>query len=103
MSYRSGNRISFPRYSRDTVHLARFAREHGAQVLAIVDSYAAPLANEADLRLFASAAHPVLPSSYVGVQLLCEALVAEVMRRNPRAVAMATELTDSIASQLTVP
>ncbi len=95
--------ISFPRYSRDTVHLARFARERGAQVLAIVDSYAAPLANEADLRLFSSAAHPVLPSSYVAVQLLCEALVGEVMRRNPKAVSMATELTESIASQLTVP
>ncbi len=94
--------ISFPRYSRDTVHLARFAREHGAKVLAIVDSHAAPLANEADLRLFASAAHAMLPSSYVGVQLLCEALVAEVMRRNPKAVALATELTNSIASQLTV-
>lgn len=94
--------ISFPRYSRDTVHLARFARERGAQVLAIVDSHAAPLANEADLRLFASAAHPMLPSSYVGVQLLCEALVAEVMRRNPKAVALATELTESIASQLTL-
>jgi len=94
--------MSFPRYSRDTVHLARFARERGASVLGIVDSHAAPLANEADLRLFVSAAHPMLPSSYVGVQLLCEALVGEVMRRNPKAVALASELTDSIASQLTI-
>ncbi|TDP61270.1 MurR/RpiR family transcriptional regulator [Roseateles toxinivorans] len=92
--------ISLPRYSRDTANLARFARERGAQVLAIIDSHAAPLANEADLRLFTSAAHPVLPSSYVAVQLLCEALVAEVMRRNPASVAMAAELTESIASQL---
>lgn len=92
--------ISLPRYSRDTAHLARFARERGAQVLAIIDSHAAPLANEADLRLFVSAAHPVLPSSYVAVQLLCEALVGEVMRRNPASVAMAAELTEVIASQL---
>lgn len=94
--------ISVPRYSRDTLHLARFARERGAQVLAIVDSQAAPLINESDLRLFASAVHPILPSSYVGIQLLCEALVAEVMRKNPKAVAMATELTESVASQLTI-
>ncbi len=92
--------ISLPRYSRDTAHLARFARERGAQVLAIIDSHAAPLANEADLRLFVSAAHPVLPSSYAAVQLLCEALVAEVMRRNPASVAMAAELTESISAHL---
>lgn len=94
--------ISLPRYSRDTVHLARFARERGAKVLVIVDSHAAPLASEADLRLFVSAAHSVLPSSYVAVQLLCEALVAEVMRHNPSAVAMAAELTESVAFQLGV-
>jgi DNA-binding MurR/RpiR family transcriptional regulator len=92
--------ISVPRYSRDTANLARYARERGAQVLAIIDSHAAPLANEADLRLLASAAHPMLPSSYVAVQLLCEALVGEVMRRNPAAVSLAAELTESIASQL---
>ncbi|CAN5177676.1 MurR/RpiR family transcriptional regulator [soil metagenome] len=92
--------ISLPRYSRDTAKLARFARERGARVLAIIDSHAAPLANEADLRLFVSAAHPLLPSSYVAVQLLCETLVAEVMRRNPASVAMAAELTESIASQI---
>jgi DNA-binding MurR/RpiR family transcriptional regulator len=92
--------ISLPRYSIATVDLARYARERGAKVLVIVDSHAAPLASEADLRLFASAAHPVLPSSYVALQLLCEMLVAEVMRNNPAAVALAAELTQSVASQL---
>jgi DNA-binding MurR/RpiR family transcriptional regulator len=94
--------ISLPRYSIATVELARYARERGAKVLVIVDSHAAPLAAEADLRLFASAAHPVLPSSYMALQLLCEILVAEVMRNNPTAVAMAAELTQSVASQLSV-
>jgi DNA-binding MurR/RpiR family transcriptional regulator len=92
---------SLPRYSRETVRLASFARERGAQVIAIVDSQAAPLLNHADVRLFAPAAHPVLPSSYAGLQLLCEALVAEVMRRNPKAVALAAELTDTVATELT--
>lgn len=92
--------ISLPRYSRDTTLLARFARERGAKVLAIVDSHAAPLAGEADQRLFAPSSHPVLPSSYVATQLLCESLVAEVIRRNPKAVAMAAELTESIAAHL---
>jgi hypothetical protein len=41
-----------------------------------------------------------LPSSYVALQLLCEGLVAEVMRRNPAAVSMAAELTESVSFQL---
>lgn len=93
--------ISLPRYTIATVELARYARERGAKVLVIVDSQAAPLVSEADLRLFASAAHPVLPASAVALQLLCEMLVGEVMRNNPEAVAMAAELTQSVASHLT--
>lgn len=94
--------ISLPRYTRDTESLARFARERGAKVLAIVDSHAAPLAREADARLFAPASHPVLPSCYASVQLLCEALVGEVVRRNPKAVEMAAELTESVVAHLVV-
>ena len=47
-----------------------------------------------------TSAHPVLPSRYVAVRLLCEMLVAEVMRNNPAAVAMAAELTQAVGSQL---
>jgi len=55
---------------------------------------------EAALRLFMSAAHPVLLSSHAVVQLLCEALVGEVIRRNPASVARATELAEWIEAQL---
>lgn len=49
-----------------------------------------------------TSAHPVLPSRYVAVQLLCEVPVAEVMRNNPAAVAMAAELTQAVGSQLSM-
>jgi DNA-binding MurR/RpiR family transcriptional regulator len=94
---------SFPRYSRDVLVLARYARDRGAKVLALVDSHAAPLAQEADLLLLAPCAHPVLSSSYVAAQTLCEALVAEVMRLNPRAVTLATDLAQSLLPYLTSP
>lgn len=93
--------ISVPRYSRDTVGLARFARERGAHVIAVVDSPAAPLATAADCVLVAPSEHPFLPSSWVGVQLMSEVLLAEVMRTNPRATQIAADLADSVHEHLT--
>ncbi len=95
--------ISMPRYSATTIELAHTARERGARVLAIVDSPAAPLAGEADLCLYAPAAHSVLSASLVSLQALCEILFAEVLRQNPDAVALAVEHTDSITPYLTGP
>lgn len=91
---------SLARYSRDTISLARYARDRGASVLAIVDSHAAPLAQEADLLLLAPSSHPMLPASYVALQMVCESLVAEVMRLNPKAVALASERTNSLVPYL---
>jgi len=55
--------ISLPRYSLDTLQLARFANARGAPVLAITDSPASPLTAIAEHGLFAPADHPVLTSS----------------------------------------
>ena len=95
--------ISVPRYSAIVIQLARYARERGATVLAIVDSPAAPLVNEADLCLFAPATHSVLHSSLVGIQLMCETLCAEVIRLNPDSVRLAAEHTESLTGLLTYP
>lgn len=93
--------MSVPRYSRDTVGLARFAREHGAHVIALVDSPAAPLATAADNVLVAPSEHPLLPSSWVGMQLMNEVLVAEAMRANPQAAQIAADLANSVHEHLT--
>ncbi|QEY65006.1 MurR/RpiR family transcriptional regulator [Metapseudomonas lalkuanensis] len=95
--------ISLPRYSLDTLQLARFAMERGAKVLAITDSPASPLSNIAEHVLFAPADHPVLTSSNIAVLALVEALVAGVMARNKEAVKLATELTESVMSYLHMP
>ncbi len=94
--------ISLPRYSLDTLQLARFALERGAKVLAITDSPASPLAPIADHSLFAPAEHPVLISSNSAVLALIESLVAAVMTRNKEAVELAAELTESVLSYLHV-
>ncbi|QKE62077.1 MurR/RpiR family transcriptional regulator [Aquipseudomonas campi] len=95
--------ISLPRYSLDTLQLARFSLERGAKVLAITDSPASPLAAIADHCLFAPASHPVLISSNTAVLALIESLVAAVMTRNKEAVKLAAELTESVLSYLHVP
>jgi DNA-binding MurR/RpiR family transcriptional regulator len=94
--------ISLPRYSQDTLQLARFAKERGASVLAITDSPASPLANIAHHILFAEANHPVLISSNSAVLALIEGLVAAVMTRNKEAVRLSAELTESVLSYLHV-
>jgi DNA-binding MurR/RpiR family transcriptional regulator len=95
--------ISLPRYSLDTLQLARYALERGAKVVAITDSPASPLAPIADHSLFATAEHPVLISSNIAVLALIESLVAAVMTRNKEAVRLAAELTESVLSYLHVP
>jgi DNA-binding MurR/RpiR family transcriptional regulator len=92
--------ISLPRYSLDTIQLARFANERGARVLAITDSPASPLVRLAEHVLFAPAEHPVLISSNTVVLALIESLVAAVMTRNKEAVKLAAELTESVLSYL---
>lgn len=95
--------ISLPRYSRDTVRLADFARDRGARVIAITDAPTAPVAVMADTLLLAPSAHRVLPSSALGALAVVEALAAAVMRLTPDAVRIANELSEAVLSHLAPP
>ncbi len=93
--------LTLPRYSKDALTMATYAKQRGAKVLAITDSPAAPIMSHANKSLYAPCTHSVFSASYVAVQLICEALVAEVVRRDPQAIQVATELTDAVLSRLT--
>jgi DNA-binding MurR/RpiR family transcriptional regulator len=93
--------ISLPRYSKDTVRLADFARGRGAHVIAITDVAGAPLAGVAHSVLLAPAEHPIMPSSGVGALAVIEAIAGAVMRLKPDAVRIARELSELVASHLT--
>jgi DNA-binding MurR/RpiR family transcriptional regulator len=75
--------ISLPRYATDTVQLVRFARNQGAHISIVTDSFAAPIARYADDLLLAPAVHPVLSSSSVAAVAIVEALLAEFMLCDP--------------------
>jgi DNA-binding MurR/RpiR family transcriptional regulator len=92
--------ISFPRYARDAVQLAGFARDRGARVLALTDSPASPLAPLADLLLPAPATHPVLSSSMSAAVLVAEAVVTATMASNQNNVRHAEALTQALETYL---
>lgn len=92
--------ISLPRYSRDTVELARFARERGAFVVALTDNPTAPLAATADAVLLAPAEHRVLSSSAVAMVALIETLTSEVLKATPETKAMAATLSQTVLPYL---
>ncbi len=95
--------VSLPRYSKDTVRLAQFARERGAYVIAITDAPAAPLATVAHSMLLAPGEHPVMPSSAVGALAVIEAIAAAVMQLMPDAARIAREMSELVLSHLATP
>jgi Transcriptional regulators len=94
--------ITVPRYSMDIVTLARFARNRGATVIALTDAASSPLVGAADTVLLAPARHSVLSHSYVSITAVIEALLERVVRLNPQAAVITTELIDTVLPHLQV-
>jgi DNA-binding MurR/RpiR family transcriptional regulator len=88
--------MSFPRYARDVMRLAQFARNRKACVVSITDSPAAPMVELSDHVLYASVDHVVLPSSSVATIAVIEALVMSLMVSNKANVKKAARLSEAI-------
>lgn len=74
--------ISFPRYSTMAVDAMQFAREHGADVIAITDSMVSPLVTAADSILLARSDMASIVDSLVAPMSMINALiVATVLRK----------------------
>ncbi len=95
--------ISFPRYARDAMQLAAYARDRGATIVALTDSSSSPLAHIAARTIFAPAAHPVLSSSLTAATLAIEALVSSFMVSRRDHVGQAAKLTEAISTYLVRP
>lgn len=70
--------MSFPRYASGTIEACRFARESGAEIIAITDSENSPLTQYADVSLFAYSDMVSFVDSLVAPMSLINALVAMV-------------------------
>lgn len=73
--------ISFPRYSRRTTKAMQFARDRGADTIAITDSLASPLAESATHLLLAKSDMASFVDSLVAPLSLVNALIVAVSRK----------------------
>ncbi|MGO4665136.1 MurR/RpiR family transcriptional regulator [Bosea sp. 2RAB26] len=88
--------ISVPRYSRTTLDLASFAKKRGSTLLALTDGPTSPLANIADITLFAPARNRLLPNSPTAIFALADALITAIARERPDAVEALKGLSESL-------
>lgn len=70
--------MSFPRYASGTIEACRFARESGAEIIAITDSESSPLTQYADVSLYAYSDMVSFVDSLVAPMSLINALFAMV-------------------------
>lgn len=78
--------ISFPRYSKQTVHAINYAHDIGASSLAITDSVDSPLAKNADTVLLAKSNMVSFVDSLVAPLSLINALIVAVSLKNHESV-----------------
>ncbi len=74
--------ISFPRYSKRTIKAMQFAKDQGASVIAITDSFESPLAEYADHALIARSDMASFADSLVAPLSVINALIVAVGMRH---------------------
>ena len=88
--------ISFPRYSKQTVKIMRFARSRGSHVIAITDSGKSPLAEYADDLLIARSDMNFFADSLVAPLSLINALIAALSLSSVESVRKSFEKLEEI-------
>lgn len=74
--------ISYPRYSKRTIKAMQFAKDQGAKTIALTDSIESPVAQSADMSLFARSDMASFVDSLVAPLSLINALIVAIgMRR----------------------
>ncbi len=94
--------VSFPRYSKRTVKAMEFARDRGAQVIAITDSEASPLADIAQRLLLAKSDMVSFVDSLVAPLSLVNALIVAIARAKKQELAQNLEELEHIWAEYEV-
>lgn len=88
--------ISFPRYSTRTVRAMEFARDQGAEVVAVTDSELSPLYDTASYRLLAKSDMASFADSLVAPLSILNALIVAVGRKRAKEVTATFERLERI-------
>ena len=86
--------ISFPRYPRSSLELARAAAERGAYMVALTNSHMAPAVQVADMCFYAGVNVPSFVDAYAAPVAFIDALATEAGLRNPDAAQEALDRYD---------
>lgn len=73
--------ISFPRYTSNSLSAARFAKEHGARIIALTDNHASPFAKLADTVLYAKSDMVSFLDSLVAPMSVINAIIIAIASR----------------------
>lgn len=88
--------IAFPRYVKDSIVIARKAKERGARIIALTDSPTSPLAALGDLTLYLPAPSRFNATSDSTVHAVIEALCAAVARHAKKSIKSAAAMTEFV-------
>jgi DNA-binding MurR/RpiR family transcriptional regulator len=88
--------ISFPRYVKDAVVVAKKARERGAKVIILTDSPTSPLAPLGDLTFYIPSPSRFAATSDSSTHAVIEALCAAVARQAKNSVKSAASMTEFV-------
>ena len=94
--------ISFPRYSKQTVKALKYAKSNGANVIAITDSKASPIAKYADSLLLARSDMASFVDSLVAPLSLINALIVAVSIRHIDRVSQTFERLEKVWAEYDV-
>lgn len=94
--------ISFPRYSTHTVKAFQYASTNKAKVLAITDNESSPLAQYADISLYARSDMVSIVDSLVAPLSVINALIVAVSLKNKEKVSRNLDMLENIWSEYQV-
>lgn len=94
--------VSFPRYSMRTVKAMQFARDRGAQVIAITDSEASPVADSARRLLLAKSDMVSFVDSLVAPLSLVNALIVAISRAKKQELSQSLGVLEHIWAEYEV-
>ncbi|WP_052121448.1 MurR/RpiR family transcriptional regulator [Inquilinus limosus] len=86
---------SFPRYSAETLDIARIGRENGAMIICLTDRPTSPLTKYADVVFYAQAERALLPNSATAAVAIAEGIIAAVSNRRSEGIDVHRKLAES--------
>ena len=88
--------FSFPPYSRETIDAAEFAKERGAQVIAITDTLTSPMTYQADRVIVVRSRNMLYTNSIAAISIMMNAIVTQIALKNKKVITPTMEVVSRL-------